>query len=100
MRSWQRWACSRADVTCRGAPDPEYLALATTEFAKRQFGQEDGDQAIRSSTLNPTVASALIAGGISVASFAFNAWTTSRTLHAARAASLRDRQASVYQQIL
>jgi hypothetical protein len=50
--------------------------------------------------VDPTIAAALIAGGISVASFAFNSWTTSRTLHAAREASLRDRQASVYQQIL
>jgi len=50
--------------------------------------------------VNPVIAAALIAGGISVVSFAFNAWTTSRTLHAARAASLRDRQAAVYQQVL
>jgi hypothetical protein len=50
--------------------------------------------------MNPTIAAALIAGGISVASFAFNSWTTARTLHAARAASLRDRQAAVYQQVL
>lgn len=50
--------------------------------------------------MNPTIDAALIAGGISVVSFAFNSWTTSKTLHAARAADLRDRQASVYQQIL
>jgi len=50
--------------------------------------------------VNPVIAAAVIAGGISVVSFAFNAWTTSRTLHAARAASLRDRQAAVYQQVL
>jgi hypothetical protein len=50
--------------------------------------------------VNPIIAAALIAGGISVVSFGFNAWTTSRTLHAARAASLRDRQAAVYQRVL
>lgn len=50
--------------------------------------------------VNSTIAAALIAGGISVASFAFNAWTTSRTLRAARVANLRDRQAGVYQQVL
>ena len=41
-----------------------------------------------------------MAAAISIVSFGFNAWTTSRTLRAARAASLRDRQASVYQQVL
>lgn len=50
--------------------------------------------------MNPVITAAFIAGGISVVSFAFNAWTTSRTLHSARAASLRDRQAAVYQQVL
>jgi hypothetical protein len=50
--------------------------------------------------VNPIITAALIAGAISVASFGFNAWTTSRTLQAARVASLRDRQAGVYQQVL
>jgi hypothetical protein len=50
--------------------------------------------------VNPTIAAGLIAAGISVVSFGFNAWTTSRTLHSARAANLRDRQAGVYQQVL
>lgn len=50
--------------------------------------------------MNPTIAAGLIAAGISVVSFAFSAWTTSRTLQASRAASLRDRQAGVYQQVL
>lgn len=50
--------------------------------------------------MNPTIAAGLIAAAISIVSFGFNAWTTSRTLQAARAASLRDRQAGVYQQIL
>jgi hypothetical protein len=55
---------------------------------------------VPSALVNPTIAAGLIAAGISVVSFAFNAWTTSRTLHAARAASLRDRQAMVFQQVL
>lgn len=50
--------------------------------------------------VNSAIAAALIAAGISVASFGFNAWTTSRTLRAARASSLRDRQAGVYHEVL
>jgi hypothetical protein len=55
---------------------------------------------VASALVNPTIAAGLIAAGISVVSFGFNAWTTSKTLWAARAANLRDRQATVYQQVL
>jgi hypothetical protein len=52
------------------------------------------------STLAAAVIAALAAGGVAVVGFVTNAWTTSRTLQAARAANLRDRQAVVYQQVL
>lgn len=47
--------------------------------------------------MNPVIGAALATGGVAVVGFVTNAWTT---LRAARAASLRDRQAAVYQQVL